>query len=284
MQTLPEDFLKNKRVLITGGGTGLGKEMAMAFSQYGARVGAVSRGIEHLETAREELEKLGYKLEIAQCDVRKPDQITEAADQMEKSLGGIDVLINNAAGNFISRTEDITPKGFDAVIGIVLNGSVYFSLEMGKRWIRSGKRGTILNMVATYAWTGSGYVVPSAVAKAGVLSLTQSLAVEWGPKGIRSVAIAPGPFKTEGAWSQLIPDASVENVLKNRNPTGRLGKPRELANLAAFLISDYADYINGDCITIDGGEWLYGAGQFSLLSSLGDDFWIEYQRQRKKGH
>lgn len=284
MQNLPDDFLGGKRILITGGGTGLGKEMALSFSQYGARVGIVSRNIENLNKAATDIDQQGYKVEVSQCDVREPDQIVRAVDTMEKQLGGIDILVNNAAGNFISRTEDLTPKGFDTIVGIVLKGSAYFSLELGKRWIKKRQKGTILSMVATYAWTGSGFVVPSAVAKAGVLSLTQSLAVEWAPKGIRCVAIAPGPFKTEGAWRQLIPDKSVEEGLISRNPSRRLGEPRELANLAAFLVSDYADYINGDCITIDGGEWLYGAGQFNLLSQMGEDFWESYLKMigRKK--
>lgn len=284
MQNLPDDFLGGKRILITGGGTGLGKEMALSFSQYGARVGIVSRNIENLNKAATDIDQQGYKVEVSQCDVREPDQIVRAVDTMEKQLGGIDILVNNAAGNFISRTEDLTPKGFDTIVGIVLKGSAYFSLELGKRWIKKRQKGTILSMVATYAWTGSGFVVPSAVAKAGVLALTQSLAVEWAPKGIRCVAIAPGPFKTEGAWRQLIPDKSVEEGLISRNPSRRLGEPRELANLAAFLVSDYADYINGDCITIDGGEWLYGAGQFNLLSQMGEDFWESYLKMigRKK--
>lgn len=281
MLRLPSDFLADKHILITGGGTGLGKEMALAFSQYGARVGAVSRNAEHLNDATKELKTAGFKLETELCDVREPDQVANAIDVMEERLGKIDILVNNAAGNFISRTEDLTPKAFDTIIGIVLRGSTYFSLEMGKRWISGKRKGTILNIVATYAWTGSGYVVPSAVAKSGVLALTRSLAVEWGPKGIRCVAIAPGPIKTKGAWKQLIPDESVEEVLITKNPTRRLGQPRELANLAAFLISDLASYINGDCVTIDGGEWLSGAGQFNMLGNMSDAFWESYTKLRK---
>ena len=283
MLKLPSDFLKGKNVLITGGGTGLGKEMATIFSQCGARVAAVSRNLDHLRSASEELSAHGYKLETEKCDVREPAQITDAVDALEKRMGYFDVLVNNAAGNFISRTEDLTPKAFDTIIGIVLRGSAYFSLELGKRWIKRKQKGVILSIVATYAWTGSGYVVPSAVAKSGVLSLTRSLAVEWGPKGIRSVAIAPGPIRTEGAWKQLIPDSSVEDVLIKRNPSRRLGQPEELANLAAFLISDMADYINGDCITLDGGEWLSGAGQFNLLTQMDDSFWEAYRKMREVG-
>ncbi len=282
MSIFAENLLKGKTVLITGGATGLGKAMAVAFGNLGAKIGIVSRKKENLESTTAALSTMGIEIDYQVCDVRDPSQISESVSKLEESLGPINVLVNNAAGNFISRTEQLSPKAFDTVIGIVLQGSSYFSLEMGKRWINSGIHATILNIVATYAWTGSAYVVPSAVSKAGVLALTQSLAVEWGPKGIRSVAIAPGPMPTEGAWKNLIPDTSFENIMKARNPMLRLGEPSELAHLAAFLISDAASYINGEVVTIDGGEWLKGAGQFNMLSEMPDSLWDAMKSRRGK--
>ena len=282
MSIFVDNFLKGKTILITGGATGLGKAMAVSFGNLGAKIGIVSRKKENLEATTAALSTMGIEIDYHVCDVRVPAQISESVSKLEDSLGPINVLVNNAAGNFISKTEQLSPKAFDTVIGIVLQGSSYFSLEMGKRWINSGNHGTILNIVATYAWTGSAYVVPSAVSKAGVLALTQSLAVEWGPKGIRSVAIAPGPMPTEGAWKNLIPDNSFENIMKARNPMLRLGEPSELAHLAAFLISDAASYINGEVITIDGGEWLKGAGQFNMLSEMPDSLWDAMKSRRGK--
>lgn len=282
MSIFAENLLKGKTILITGGATGLGRAMAVAFGNLGAKIGIVSRKKENLESTTAALSTMGIEIDYQVCDVRDPSQISESVSKLEESLGPINVLVNNAAGNFISRTEQLSPKAFDTVIGIVLQGSSYFSLEMGKRWINSGIHATILNIVATYAWTGSAYVVPSAVSKAGVLALTQSLAVEWGPKGIRSVAIAPGPMPTEGAWKNLIPDTSFENIMKARNPMLRLGEPSELAHLAAFLISDAASYINGEVVTIDGGEWLKGAGQFNMLSEMPDSLWDAMKSRRSK--
>ena len=282
MSIFAENLLKGKTILITGGATGLGRAMAVAFGNLGAKIGIVSRKKENLESTTAALLTMGIEIDYQVCDVRDPSQISESVSKLEESLGPINVLVNNAAGNFISRTEQLSPKAFDTVVGIVLQGSSYFALEMGKRWINSGIHATILNIVATYAWTGSAYVVPSAVSKAGVLALTQSLAVEWGPKGIRSVAIAPGPMPTEGAWKNLIPDASFENIMKARNPMLRLGEPSELAHLAAFLISDAASYINGEVVTIDGGEWLKGAGQFNMLSEMPDSLWDAMKSRRSK--
>ena len=282
MSIFAENLLKGTTILITGGATGLGRAMAVAFGNLGAKICIVSRKKENLESTTAALSTMGIEIDYQVCDVRDPSQISKSVSKLEESLGPINVLVNNAAGNFISRTEQLSPKAFDTVIGIVLQGSSYFSLEMGKRWINSGIHATILNIVATYAWTGSAYVVPSAVSKAGVLALTQSLAVEWGPKGIRSVAIAPGPMPTEGAWNNLIPDTSFENIMKARNPMLRLGEPSELAHLAAFLISDAASYINGEVVTIDGGEWLKGAGQFNMLSEMPDSLWDAMKSRRGK--
>ncbi len=266
------DLLRDKNIIITGGGTGLGKQMTKTFLEYGSSVSILSRNVDHLDAVKREMKGYGFDIKTEVCDIRNPDEIKKAVDDIEID-GKINVLINNAAGNFISKTEDLTPKAFDTVLKIVLNGTSYFSLEMGKRWIESHINGVVLNIVATYAWTGSGYVVPSAIAKAGVLALTRSLAAEWGHYGIRSVAIAPGAFKTEGAWSKLLPDESYENAIKSRNPMRRLATKEEIANIATFLISDMSSYINGEVITVDGGDWLYGSSIFNMMENLPDDIW-----------
>jgi len=266
------DLLKNKNIIVTGGGTGLGKQMMKTFLEYGADVSIISRNINHLNSAKNEMKDYGFDIKTEICDIRNPDEIEKAVNNIEENKK-INVLINNAAGNFISRTEDLTPKAFDTVLKIVLSGTSYFSLEMGKRWIKNSINGVILNVVATYAWTGSGYVVPSAIAKSGVLTLTRSLAAEWGHYGIRSVAIAPGAFKTEGAWSRLLPDESYEDLIKARNPMRRLATKEEIANIASFLISDMASYINGEVITVDGGDWLYGSSMFNMMENLPDNVW-----------
>ena len=282
MSGFKSNFLSGKNILITGGGTGLGREMAITFSKLGARVSIISRKREVLEQTSRDIRKMGYEVEYEQCDVRFPDQIARAVENIEARTGSINSLVNNAAGNFISRTEDLSNKAFDTVIAIVLQGTVYFSMEMGKKWIKSNSGGVILNVVTTYSWTGSAYVVPSAVSKAGVLALTRSLAVEWGPRGIRSVAIAPGPFKTIGAWNNLVPTGEIEERMVSRNPMRRLGTTEEISELSAFLISDNASYINGEVVTIDGGEWLEGAGEFNALSAMPDEFWEALKSMRSK--
>lgn len=275
-------FLDGKNILITGGGTGLGKGMAITFLKLGAKVSIVSRKKDVLARTSQEMRDIGYELEYEQCDVRFPDQISKAVENIENRTGKVNVLVNNAAGNFISRTEDLSNKAFDTVIGIVLHGTVYFSMEMGRKWLKNMVHGVILNIITTYSWTGSAFVVPSAVSKAGVLALTRSLAVEWGPKGIRSVAIAPGPFKTEGAWNNLVPNQGIEDSMISRNPMRRLGTTEEISELAAFLISDYGTYINGEVVTIDGGEWLEGAGEFNALSAMPEGFWEALREMRSK--
>lgn len=240
------------------GATGLGRAMGEKFVRLGAKLAIAGRREEVLKQTAEQFNDSGYKIFYAPCDVREPAQIAELADAVERHFGRIDILVNNAAGNFISPTERLSPRAVDAVLNIVLHGTFYATLEIGKRWIERGQGGTMLNIVTTYASTGSAFVVPSAAAKAGVLALTRSLAVEWARYGIRQVAIAPGPFPTEGAWSRLSPTPELEQQMIDRVPLRRVGNKEELANLAAYLVSDYAGYINGEVVTIDGGEWLQG--------------------------
>jgi NAD(P)-dependent dehydrogenase (short-subunit alcohol dehydrogenase family) len=277
------DVLKDKVVLITGGGTGLGRAMGEKFLSLGAKLAIASRRQDVLEKAAQEM-SVGHSPVLAvPCDVRQPEQVSQMLDTVINHFGRIDVLVNNAAGNFISPTERLSHRAFDAVIGIVLQGTTYCTLDLGKRWIAAKQPGTVLNIVTTYAWTGSGYVVPSAVAKAGVLALTRSLAVEWAKYGIRHVAIAPGPFPTEGAWSRLAPTPDLVEKMVKRIPLGRVGEKEELANLAAYLISDYAAYINGEVVTIDGGEWLKGAGEFNDLDEVPQSAWDQLAQLTKKG-
>jgi NAD(P)-dependent dehydrogenase (short-subunit alcohol dehydrogenase family) len=276
-------LLKDKVVLITGGGTGLGRAMGERFVELGAKLAICGRRLEVAEQAASEIAQAkGGETFATGCDVRQPEQVVAMLDAVIARFGRIDVLVNNAAGNFISPTERLSHRAVDTVLGIVLHGTFYCTLELGKRWIEQGQAGTMLNIVTTYAWTGSGYVVPSAVAKAGVLALTRSLAAEWGHYNIRQVAIAPGPFPTEGASSRLVPNAQVAAKFSNAIPLGRNGQLPELANLAAFLISDGAAYINGEVVTIDGGEWLYGAGEFSKLGDLTSQEWDEIAQQTRR--
>ena len=275
------DLLQGKRILVTGGGTGLGKSMAARFLELGAEVAICGRREEVLEAAAAELDKSrSGRVSWRQLDIRDPEAVEAAVESLwrEKPLNA---LINNAAGNILSRTEDLSHRAVDSVIGTVLHGAAYITLACGKRWIGEKRAGTVLSIVTTYAWTGSAYVVPSAMAKAGVLAMTQSLAVEWGPKNIRLNAIAPGPFPTEGAWQRLVPRPDMELAWKKRIPLGRFGRHEELTDLAAYLLCDRSGYINGEVVTIDGGEWLKGAGQFSLAEDLTDADWAAMRTQAK---
>jgi NAD(P)-dependent dehydrogenase (short-subunit alcohol dehydrogenase family) len=278
-----KELLKDKVVLITGGGTGLGCAMGERFLGLGAKLAITGRREEVLAKAAQEMGIEGNEVFYKCCDVRDPAQIVELVDAVEQHYGSIDVLINNAAGNFISPTERLSPRAVDAVLNIVLHGTFYMTLEIGKRWIGQRRGGTMLNIVTSYASTGSGFVVPSAAAKAGVLAITRSLAVEWAKYGIRQVAIAPGPFPTEGAWTRLSPTPELAEKAIKRVPLGRVGDKEELANLAAYLISDYAGYINGEVITIDGGEWLRGAGQFNELVDVTEQQWDALAEMTRKG-
>ena len=281
---LRKESLKGKTILVTGGGTGLGKSMGSYFSELGADLVIASRKMDVLkQTASEITKKTGNAVHCVACDVRKYEQVEKAIKESTERFGKVDVLLNNAAGNFISPTERLSHRAFDTVVDIVLKGTYNFILAMGKDWIDSKQKGTILNIVATYAWTGSGYVVPSACAKSGVLAMTKSLAVEWAKYGIRSNAIAPGLFPTEGAWDRLLPgDLKKKYDFVKKVPLNRLGDHQELANLAAYLVSDYSAYVNGEVITIDGGEWLKGAGEFNVLETVPSELWDVMEMQRKK--
>ncbi len=275
------DLLAGKRVLITGGGSGLGKSMGRRLLELGAWLTICGRREEVLAETKEVFDRdFGERCTIYPCDIRDPEQIEAMLAGCWTDQGGLDVLINNAAGNFLARSETLSHRALDSVLGIVLHGTAYVTLACGKRWIAEGRPASVLSIVATYAWTGSAYVVPSAMGKAGVLAMTRSLAVEWGSKGIRLNAIAPGPFPTEGAWSRLVPDAESEQAWLNRIPLGRVGEHSELADLVAYLVSDGSAYINGEVVTIDGGEWLKGAGQFSVMETLSEDDWAK-MRGRK---
>ena len=277
-----KELLNDKSIIVTGGGTGLGKSMATRFAELGANLVITSRRQEVIDKTAEELRELGGKVLAIACDVREPEQVNNMVDQTVNEFGKIDILLNNAAGNFISPTEDLSPNAFKTVVDIVLNGTFNCTQAVGKV-MRKKEGGVILNIVTTYAWTGSGYVVPSACAKAGVLAMTRSLAVEWAKYGIRTVAIAPGPFPTEGAWSRLAPPGlGIKKKMKNRVPLKRVGEHIELANLATYLISDQAGYINGEVVTIDGGEWLQGAGEMNELEKLPRAAWKLLQMKRKK--
>jgi NAD(P)-dependent dehydrogenase (short-subunit alcohol dehydrogenase family) len=275
------DLLQNRRILITGGGTGLGKGMAQRFLELGATVYICGRREEVLQQTARELSAQGT-IHALCCDVRNRDAVESMIDSIW-SAAALDVLVNNAAGNFIARTEELSPRAFESVIGIVLMGTLHATMACGRRWLKSAHPGTVLSISATYASVGSGYVVPSAISKAGVEALTRSLAVEWGNRGIRMNAIAPGPIPTQGAFSRVLPRPDLETLALDRNPLHRFGTVEELANLAAFLVSDGSGYINGEVIRMDGGEFLQGAGEFSNLGRvLTDEDWQSI-KSRKSG-
>jgi NAD(P)-dependent dehydrogenase (short-subunit alcohol dehydrogenase family) len=274
------DLLRNKRILITGGGTGLGKAMAHRFLQLGATVYICGRREEVLQKTATELSAQG-PIHALRCDVRQLDQVESMVDAIWQA-GPLDVLVNNAAGNFIARTEELSPRAFDSVIGIVLLGTLHATMSCGRRWLKSSYPGTVLSISATYAPVGSAYVVPSAISKAGVEALTRSLAVEWGNRGIRMNAIAPGPIPTQGAFSRVLPRPELEVLALDRNPMHRFGTKEELANLAVFLISEGSSYINGEVIRMDGGEFLQGAGEFSALGrALSEKDWQSLKPAKK---
>lgn len=284
---LRDNALEGKTIVVTGGGSGLGKAMTTYFLELGAQVVITSRNIEKLQKVKTELEnQTGGKILAVQCDVRHYDQVENLVKESIAAFGKVDILLNNAAGNFISPTERLSANAFDTIIDIVLKGTKNCTLAFGKHWIAKNEtEKVVLNIVTTYAWTGSAYVVPSATAKAGVLALTRSLAVEWAKYGMRFNAIAPGPFPTKGAWDRLLPgDLKEKFDLSKKVPLKRVGEHQELANLAAYLVSEFSAYVNGEVITIDGGEWIKGAGQMNLLEDVPKEMWdmLEMMIRAKK--
>lgn len=272
-------LLAGKRILVTGGGTGLGKEMAEAYVRLGAEVYICGRRASVLEeTAKELMEAHGGKVHARTCDIRVP----EAVDEMVEGIfaeGPLDGLVNNAAGNFISRTKDLSHRGFNAIANIVFHGTFYMTHSVGTRWIEQGHKGNVISILTTWVWNGGPFTVPSAMSKAGINIMTKSLAVEWAPYGIRLNAIAPGPFPTKGAWERLSPGQSTDgsDTQTQGIPMGRVGQMDELKNLAVFLMVDGVDYLTGETIALDGGGFLAGGGNFSRLAALGDDDWAEIQ-------
>ena len=274
---------KGKTILVTGGGTGLGRSVSKYLLELGANIVISSRKKDVLDKAAAELMKeTGGKVLAVPCDIRKYDEIEKLIAATVSEFGKLDGVMNNAAGNFISPTERLSHRAFDIIVDIVLKGTYYVTLAAGKHWIANKQPGIFLNIVTTYAWTGSGYVVPSACSKAGVLALTRSLAVEWAKYNIRSNAIAPGPFPTEGAWSRLLPgDLATQFDPAKRIPLKRVGEHQELANLAAYLLSDFSAYMTGGVVTIDGGEWLKNGGEFSHLDQIPEATWDAIEKSRK---
>ena len=272
---LPKDTFKDKVVLITGGGTGLGKSIGKYILELGGKLIITSRKMDALNATCEEFDKISPSSTFAIAgDVRKIEDVENVIDQGYEKFGKIDLLVNNAAGNFISPTERLSANAFSVIIDIVLKGTCNYTLTLGKKWIKAKSGGTILNIVTTYAMTGSGYVVPSAAAKGGVLTFTKSIAAEWAKYNIRCNAVAPGPFPTKGAWDRLVPPGFSKFInIKKRIPLKRVGEHQELANIVAYLLSDYSSYITGEVTTIDGGEWMYNAGQFSFLDKVPSKLW-----------
>jgi len=280
------DIFKDRAILISGGGWGLGRSMAVKFAELGSRIFVIGRREQPLQDVCEEIRRTGGSAGFASCDVRDPAAVETAVAAGYAQLGRIDSLVNNAAGNFMARTETLSANAFNAVVSIVLNGTFHCTQALAKRWIAEKQGGNVLNIVTTYASAncGSAFVVPSACAKAGVLAMTTSLAVEWAKYKIRVNAIAPGPFPTEGAWSRLMPSKQFEEHAREAHPMKRFGRHDELTNLAAFLLSGMSEYINGECVVIDGALWLRGAGEFNDLLMLPDAAWEAMEAGRgKKG-
>jgi len=281
-------ILADRSILVTGGGSGLGLAMAKKFAAHGAKVTIAGRTLDRLEKGAREIRdavREGGEVDFFPADVREPAEVENLVSHAVSRFGRVDSLVNNAAGNFLVTSEDLTPNGFDAVVRTVLHGSVYCTLAVGRHLLARKAGGSIVSVVTTYAWTGTGFALPSACAKAGVLAMTRSLAVEWGEKGIRLNAVAPGPFPTEGAWARLMAFPEAEKNTLERIPLGRFGTAEELANLVTFLLSDLCTYQTGDCVTVDGGEWLAGAGEFSDYRKIPRDVFkaaLEKMRPKKR--
>jgi NAD(P)-dependent dehydrogenase (short-subunit alcohol dehydrogenase family) len=268
MEPFRPDLLRGKTTIITGGGTGLGRSMALRLAGLGARVAILGRRPGPLDETVKTIRDAGGEAAAVPCDIREPEAVSAAVDAVEKALGPVNQLVNNAAGNFLAVSEDLSPNAFDSVVRIVLYGSFHCTREVGRRLIERRQKGEVLSIVTTYAESGSAFVLPSAVAKAGVLAMTRSLAVEWAVYGIRLNAVAPGPFPTEGAFSRLMPGSEMEKQALRRVPSHRFGEHWELANLVAYLMSDASPYQTGDLVTIDGAEALFSGQQFAGFAHL----------------
>ena len=267
-----DDLLKGKRILVTGGGSGLGKEMTRYFLKYGAEVLICGRRVGVLEeTAKELMDEQGGSVKCYGLDIRGAQDVDNTINEIfeEAPIHG---LVTNAAGNFISRTQDLSHRGFDAIASIVFHGTFYVTHSVGRRWLDLGMGGNIISILATWVWTGAAFTVPSAMSKSGIHAMTQSLAAEWGKYGIKINGIAPGPFPTKGAWERLNPDNN-DDGMTNTVPLGRVGEMEELQNLATFLMADGCDYLTGQTIGLDGGQYLTGGGTFSQLDKLSDEDW-----------
>ncbi len=268
-----DNLLQNKRILVTGGGTGLGKEMASHYAQHGADLYICGRRENVLkETATEIEDKYDVNVNYETLDIRASNDVEDYIDRIFQDAP-LDGLVNNAAGNFISPTKDLSHKGFDAIANIVFHGTFYITHSVGKRWIDLKHKGSIISILTTWVWTGSPYVVPSAMSKSGLNAMTKSLAAEWGKYGIKVNAIAPGPFPTKGAWERLNPGGNNDSEFMGSVPVGRLGDMSELQNLATFLMADGCDYLTGQTIAIDGAQYLTGGGTFSNLDKVSEDDW-----------
>ena len=277
-----DNILQGKKILVTGGGTGLGKEMSEHYIQHGADVVICGRRESVLaETAEEFKEKYGSTVQYQALDIRSAQDVDDFIDTIFQE-GPLHGLVNNAAGNFISPTKDLSARGFDAIANIVFHGTFYVTHAVGKKWIEQQIKGSIISILATWVWTGSPFVVPSAMSKSALHTMTKSLAVEWGPNGIRVNAIAPGPFPTEGMTARLSPKGDMQKDSDNTIPMGRMGEMNELQNLATFLMADGCEYLTGQTIAIDGAQYLSGGGTFSQLSKMSDDDWAEIRDMIKK--
>ena len=277
-----DNILQGKKILVTGGGTGLGKEMSEHYIQHGADVVICGRRESILaETAQEFKEKYGSTVRFQALDIRSAQDVDDFIDTIFQE-GPLHGLVNNAAGNFISPTKDLSARGFDAIANIVFHGTFYVTHAVGKKWIEHQIKGSIISILATWVWTGSPFVVPSAMSKSALHTMTKSLAVEWGPNGIRVNAIAPGPFPTEGMTARLSPKGDMQKDSDSTIPMGRMGEMNELQNLATFLMADGCEYLTGQTIAIDGAQYLSGGGTFSQLSKMSDDDWAEIRDMIKK--
>ena len=278
-----KDLLKDKRILVTGAGTGLGKEMANHYAEHGANLFICGRRENVLkETATEIEDKYEVNVNYESLDIRASKDVDDYVSRIFEDAP-LDGLVNNAAGNFISPTKDLSHKGFDAIANIVFHGTFYMTHSVGKRWIESKHKGSIISILTTWVWTGSPYVVPSAMSKSGLNTMTQSLAAEWGKYGIKVNAIAPGPFPTKGAWERLNPNGDDGSVM-GEVPLGRVGEMGELQNLATFLMADGCDYLTGQTIAIDGAQYLTGGGTCSNLDKLSDDEWEQIRTRLRSSN